>query len=149
MIQAKSQQGIAKQPVRFDGVVANFTNAKGSAVQAGESFIHAVDELPERGVGNARAGSCLQAGPAPLEFRVQVRMSRGIHVCHAESLLLCAWGIHPFCASKFERFRRGKGKSKKDYRTLPPATARFTSNGAWVVALLLFMRCRSRSTRHI
>ncbi len=34
MVQAEAQQGIAEQPVRFDGVVADFANTEGSAGEA-------------------------------------------------------------------------------------------------------------------
>src|SRR5579859_4634332 len=121
MVQAEAQQGVAQQPVGLDGVVADLANAERSAVEPRQSFVHAEDELADRGVRNARASRRLQARPASLEFGVEIRMSSGVRVCHAESLLLCAWGIHPFCASKFNRFTRGNGNQKRTIeRRCPP-----------------------------
>jgi len=70
MVQAKTQQGVGEQAVSFDGVVAHFAYAEGSAVESRESFVDAVDQLVDRSIGDIRCGCRLQAGAAPLEFRV-------------------------------------------------------------------------------
>jgi hypothetical protein len=81
MVKAETGEGIGDQPFSLDGLVANFAEAVGSGIHAGQSGIDLMDKIPDLRAFSSDRDGLLQPKSSVEELLAKDKVSSCRHYC--------------------------------------------------------------------